>query len=202
MRENIRRALLEFGPCSVRDLYEYLRSDIAVKRGLCYPKDLTIEGIRREMEGLTEENGMFVKFTCSTGTKIRYGITQIPDYSRTEPRYLVPSGTVHTCIHCALRIFECDGNVLHFPGNCINNHPQDHFKILQFNDMDVIISDNFVYGIIERKTPYTLRLTKEFRHDITNKMCSELWYINQKARLKNRVPKDRLLPLKALETIL
>jgi hypothetical protein len=202
MKAKIRKALVEFGPCSVRDLYDYLRSTFAIKRGLYCPRDLTINGIRTELEAIVGEEGTVAKFQCTSGTKVRYGITQFTYYSPSEQRFLSPRGSLHTCVDCAFPIFECDGRSFHLPARCDKNVPQDYFKIMQYKDEKVILSNDFVYGIIENAAPCTLRLTKEFKQSGTNRLFSELWYINQQARSRQLVPPDRLLPLKTKETTL
>lgn len=202
MKAKIREALVEFGPCSVRDLYDYLRSTFAIKRGLYCPRDFTINGIRAELEAIAGEENTIAKFNCTSGTKIRYGITKFTFYSRSVQRFLTPGGSLHTCVDCAFPIFECDGHSFHLPARCDKNVHQEYFKILQYKDEKVILSSDFVYGIIENAEPYTIRLTKEFRQNNTNRLFSELWYINQQARFKRLVPPDRLLPLRTKETTL
>ncbi len=193
---------MEFGPCSVRDLYDYLRSPFALTRGLYCSKNITIDAVRRELNALVSENREIVRYSCHSGTKIRYGVTLLRGFSQSETRFLKPNGVMHTCIYCGLRIFECDGRKFHFPAMCTQNVAQNYFKILKIKDAIAIISDDFVYGIIDDVAPYILRLSKEIHRDITGQPISELWYINRRAQQKKFVPVGRLLPLKTKETSL
>jgi hypothetical protein len=201
MREQIRKALMEFGPCSVRELHDYLRSDLALKRGLFCSKDTSMELLRAELNALAEENKTIIKFMCKTGTKVRYGITLFPGDRASETRYLVPMGTLQTCVYCALPIFTCENRRFHFPAKCTEYKTQNYFKIFRYKDTRAIISDDFVYGVIDNTEPFTLRLTKEVHLDKANRVLSELWYINQQACQQQQIPAGRLLPLKTRETM-
>ncbi|MHA1996822.1 MAG: hypothetical protein ACTSU9_01820 [Promethearchaeota archaeon] len=197
--DQVKKALVEFGPCSVRDLFDYLQSSLALKRGLYIPGTLTMDKLRRELEKLVDTDESIVKFNCTSGTKIRYGLTNFVDYPISETRYLHPSGTIHACMYCGLQVFTKGGQTFHFPGRCSQCNNQTFFKIIRFAGSKAIISDSFVFGIIDKENKYKLRLPKQIHVEGYKSLLSELWYINELAREKGMIPKGKILPLNAME---
>ncbi|MHA1368589.1 MAG: hypothetical protein ACTSRA_02575 [Promethearchaeota archaeon] len=203
----VKKALLEFGPCSVRDLFDYMRSDFALKRGLYIFKDFSIDILYKTLNKLVEKNELIVKFSCSSGTKVRYGYTNLPGCLPGEPRYLEPIGNLECCSFCGSPVFIYNGNKFHLHADCFKYSRQKTFIILRYNNTKAIISDSFVFGVIDGKMDYRIRLPGIINKppEITSKLrfgvFSELWYINELAREKGLVPPGRLLPLKVKETL-
>jgi hypothetical protein len=190
LKAQIRTALGEFGPCTVRDLYDYLRSDLAVTRGLLRSNGLSKNRIYQELNNIIKEDESIVKFQCDDSI-FRFGVTQYPQYLHSEPHFLSLKAKLRTCIDCAQQIMECDDLSFHFPARCDKYEPQHYFKILPLKDVRAIISDDFTYGVMEKNYIFSLRWPKE----------SELWVINELARKLGHIPPSRLLPLKTHESI-
>ncbi|MHA1683673.1 MAG: hypothetical protein ACTSUE_22235 [Promethearchaeota archaeon] len=195
----IKKALVEFGPCSVRDLFDYLQSSLALKRGLYIPGTLTMDKLRRELEKLVDTDESIVKFNCTSGTKIRYGLTNFVDYPISETRYLHPSGTIHACMYCGLQVFTKGCQTFHFPGLCSQCINQTFFKIIRFAESKAIVSNSFVFGVIDKENKYHLRLPKQLHVEGYKSLLSELWYINELAREKGIIHKEKILPLNVME---
>nr|MDO8119256.1 hypothetical protein [Candidatus Sigynarchaeota archaeon] len=181
-------------------MYDYLRSDVALQRGLFFSKDATVDTIRKELNLLVEEQDVIVRYACDSGVKYRYGITLYPRYAKSEERYLVPCGSIRTCEECGIPYFTCDNKIYHFPAACDRYVRDGYFTVLKYKeDARAIISSDYIYGIIEEKKQSTLQLPKELQHGKAKELVSELWLINQVAREKGYVPKGRVLRLRAKE---
>lgn len=199
MKDQLQKALIDFGPCSVRELYEYLRSDISARRGLQCDKHVTLETVRNNVESLVATNPKYSKFQCTSGTKVRYGFVRVPRFPDAETRHLIPAGVVSTCPACGMQVFEEDGRGFHFPARCDNYVPQSFFKVIHFSQGKAIISDAFVHGIVDNARPYALRLPKEMEASGSTGVISELWHVNDRARAMGFLPPTGLLPLKVRE---
>ena len=193
---------MEFGPCSVRDLYDYLRSDLAHKRGLHVGAEINLDNLRNSLEKLIERDQRIIKFQCKSGTKIRYGFTKYVSILPTEPRFLKVKGRLDRCFRCGQLKFTSESKIFHLPAACPFYKAQNYFKILKINDARVIISENFVYGVIDNLNTPQIRFPGVIFDKTVNDRISELWYINNIAHQQEIIIPDRLLPLKVDERLL
>ena len=197
----IQSILSEIGPCAITEILDYLRSDLFYRKGNYYEQEFTRSQIKYQLDKISIENNKIFKFKCSSGFNVRYGSTKFKYYLLEEPRYLKVKGYIKRCMFCGMPIYIEDTNVFHFNYKCKQCQPQNYFKLLKLDSFWAILSQNFVYGILDDLQSCTLRLPGPNRNNSNEEIFSELWVINEKAREMELIEPDRLLPLKAEEHI-
>ena len=193
--------LCEFGPCAISELYDYLRSDLFYQKGYYDSTEWTYSKIGYQLNKLAKENDAIFKFQSDNGFKVRYGTSKFKYYLLKEPRYLKIQGYIKRCIFCGMPIYINGTKVFHFKYKCEQYIPQNYFKLLKLDSFWVIISRDFVYGILDDFQSCNLRLPGRNQNESNDNFSSELWLINEEARKKEFIESDRLLPLKAEEYI-
>lgn len=197
----IKSVLSEIGPCSTTELLDYLRSDFFYRRGNYSLEEWTRSKIKYHLNKIVREGNKIFKFSCNNGFKVRYGLTKFKYYLLEEPRFLKVKGYMKRCMFCGMPIYIEDTKIFHFTYKCKQCQPQDYFKLLKLDTFWVIISKDFIYGIMEDLQSCTLRLPGPNRNNSNENIYSELWLINEKARDLELIEPDRLLTLKAEEFI-
>jgi hypothetical protein len=198
----IESIILEFGPCSTTEILDYLRSDLVFQKGHYSKKEWTRSKIRYQLNKIVKNNPKILKFSCNSGYSVRYGLTKFEYYLLEEPRYLKPEGYLKRCMYCGMPIYINGTRVFHFKYNCKQYHPQNYFNLLKLKDFRAIISRDFIYGILDDLQSCEIRLPANNQITSNKIFLSELWLINEKAREKEIIESDRLLPLKAEEYII
>lgn len=197
----IKTILLEFGPCSTPEILDYLRSNLFYQKGYYSSIEWSQSKIKYKLKKISQEDDNIFKFQSIDGYKIRYGTTKFKYYLLKEPRYLRVKGYIKRCMFCGMPIFIYESKVFHFKYNCQQYKPQEFFKLLKINDLWVIISRNYIHGILDDLQSSKLRLPGKNRDRFYKDILSELWVINEKAREEEIIEHDLLLPLKAEEYI-
>lgn len=199
--EIIESILLEFEPCSITELLDYLRSDFFLQKGNYSSQEWTYSKIRYYLDKITQEHKKIFKFECKDGFKVRYGRSKFNYYLLEEPRYLKVQGYLKRCMFCGMPIYVKDSRLFHFKYQCKQYQPQECFKLLKVSTFWAIISRDYVYGILDDLYSCSIRLPDINRNDTNNEIFSELWLINEKARGAGIIEKDRLLTLKPEEIL-
>ena len=197
----IQTILLEFGPCATPEILDYLRSNFFFQKGFYTSIEWNQSKIKYQLKKISKENNTILKFQSRTGYKVRYGITKFKYYSLKEPRYLRVKGYIKRCMYCGMPIYIYDSKVFHFKYKCKQYESQNFFKLMKIDTFWAIISPNFVHGILDDLQSGNLRLPGRNQDKSYKKIYSELWLINEKAREKELIEFDRLLPLKVEEYI-
>ncbi len=195
----IQSIILEFQPCSVSEIYDYLRSDFFLQMGNYTSQEWSRSKIRYYSDKLAEDNYMFFKFESNSGYKVRYGVSRFKDYLIEEPRYLKVKGYLKRCMYCGMPIYINDSEVFHFKYKCKQYKPQEYFKLIKVENFWAIITRDFVYGILEDLNSCILRLPGRNQSNLDEGIHSELWLINKKVREMGLIEADRLLSIKAEE---
>jgi len=195
----IESILLEFEPCAITEVFDYLRSDLFYQKGNYSLEEWTRSKIRYHLDKLSQENKKIFKFESNSGFKVRYGFSKFKYYLLEEPRYLKVKGYLKRCMYCGMPMYIIDADVFHFKYKCKQYQPQENFKLLKVDDFWAISSRDFVCGILDDLQSPTLRLPGVNRNQNNKEFFSELWLINEKAREMGIIESDRLLPLKAEE---
>ncbi len=197
----IQSIILEFGPCATPEILDYLRSNFFYQKGHYTPIEWTYSKIKYQLKKISRENNEIFKFKSINGYKIRYGTTKFRYYLLKEPRYLRVKGYIKRCMYCGMPIYIYDSKVFHFKYKCKQYQTQNFFKLLKIDTFWVIISPNFVHGILDDLQSGDLRLPGRNQNKSPKNIYSELWLINEIARERELIESDRLLPLKAEEYI-
>lgn len=197
----IQTILLEFGPCATPEILDYLRSNFFYQKGYFTSIEWSQSKIKYQLKKISLENDEIFKFQSINGYKIRYGTTRFKYYLLKEPRYLRVKGYIKRCMFCGMPIFIYDSKVFHFKYKCEQYQVQTFFKLLKIDTFWAIISPNFVHGILDDLQSGNLRLPGRNQNKYFDDIYSELWLINEKAREKELIESDRLLPLRAEEYI-
>ena len=197
----IHSILSEIGPCATTEVLEYLRSDLFYQKGNYCEQEWNRSQIKYQLDKISQDNDEIFKFKCSSGFNVRYGYTKFIYYLLEEPRYLKVKGYIKRCMFCGMPIYIEDTNIFHFNYKCKQCQPQNYFKLLKLDSFWAILSQNFVYGILDDLQSCTLRLPGRNKNISNEEILSELWLINEKARERGFIESDRLLPLKAEEYI-
>ncbi|MBN1800670.1 MAG: hypothetical protein JW891_04145 [Candidatus Lokiarchaeota archaeon] len=193
--------LAEFGPCAPIEVLDYLRSNIFCQRNKFSSEEWTQSKIRHKLNNLVESNKIIFKFESKSGFKVRYGLSRFKYYLLQEPRFLRVKGYIKRCMFCGMPIYIEDSNVFHFQYKCKQYTPQEHFKLMKVDTFWVIISRDYVYGILDDLQSSALRLPGKINNKSSGNSFSELWLINECARKQELIEPDRLLPIKAEEFI-
>ncbi len=201
MNNIIHSILLEFGPCSIIEILDYMQSDLFYQKGYFSPKEWTHRRVEYQLDKICKNNKKIFKFQCNSGFKVRYGMTKFIYYLLREPRFLKSQGYLKHCMFCGMPIYINDNEVFHFTYKCNQYQKQDYFNLIKVNNFWGIISRDFVYGILDDLHSCVLRLPGTIYKKTHASPLSELWLINQKARKNELIESDRLLPLKAEEFI-
>lgn len=197
----IETILNEFGPCSTSEVLDYLNSDFFYNKGNYSSHDWTKSNIRYYLDKISQENEKIFKFESSSGYKVRYGLSNFEYYLRSEPRFLKVKGQLKRCIYCGMPIYANENNEFHFKYKCEQCIPQDYFKLVKLNSIWVIISRDYVFGVLDDLSSCSIRLPGKNQDSQKDNSLSELWLINEKARELELIEEDRLLTLKADEFI-
>ncbi len=195
----IQTILLEFGPCATPEIFDYLRSDLFYQKGHYPSQEWTRSKIKYQLDKISQKNEKIFKLFSNSGFKVRYGNSNFEYYLLQEPRYLKVKGYVKRCMFCGMPIYIKDTNVFHFKYNCRQYTPQKYFKLLKIDTFWAIISRDFVYGVLDNLQTCTIRLPGKNQNKSNGGVLSELWLINEKAREKEIIESDRILPLKVEE---
>jgi len=198
--EQIKTALMEFGPCSIGELWDYMRSDFYLSRGRKLV-ELNKSQIRYAVEKLVRnEPGIFRLYTLN-GTRVRYGFRQFKELSKVEPRYLQVKGDLWRCMKCGMPIYQYGNHMYHFEYPCEECQAQSRFKRIKVNgEFYAIVDGNYVYGVLDNLHLGNLRLPEVYRGDQED-VLSELWAINIHARDAEVVEWDKILCLNAQEIL-
>lgn len=194
--------LLEFQPCNARELLDYMRSNLFYQKGNLSHREWTVSMINYQLDKLAQENDKIFKFQSNNGFKVRYGMSKFDYYLLMEPRYLRENGYLKRCMFCGMPIYINDTKVFHFKYQCQQYKPQEYFKLIKVDNFWAIISRDFVYGVLDDLQSLILRLPGKNQNKNLDGIHTELWKINEKAREKKFIEKDRLLPLKVDEYII
>jgi hypothetical protein len=194
--------LLEFQPCNAQEILDYMRSNLFYQKGNLSHQEWTVSMINYQLDKLGQENDKIFKFQSKSGFKVRYGMSKFDYYLLMEPRYLRENGYLKRCMFCGMPIYINDTKVFHFKYQCKQYIPQEFFKLIKVDYFWAIISRNFVHGVIDDLQSLNLRLPGKNQDKNLDGIHTELWKINEKAREKNLIEKDRLLPLKVDEFII
>jgi len=200
MKALILSILQELSPCSSYEIYDYMKSNFFYEKGHYYFDDLSIPKISRFLTQIEKENSNIFKFKCSDGFNFRYGFTKFKYFLPLENRYLRPQGYLKRCMHCGMPIYIEGNRIFHFKYQCSQYKQQNYYKLLRFGKKKAILSHNFIYGVIDDLNSGILRLPYKSKQD-NERVASELWLINEKARKIGWIESDRLLSLKADEYI-
>lgn len=198
--EHLERILSEFGPCTITEILDYLKSDFFQIKGQFNPEEWTYSKVNYRVNKIVEENPKFFKFECTTGYKFRFGVSKFKYYSLKEQRFLKIKGYLKRCMFCGMPMFIEDERIFHFKYHCTQYEPQDYFKLIKVENFRAIISKDFVHGILDSLNSSELRLPENYKGENAN-VSTELWLINKKARENKFIESDRLLPLRAEEYI-
>lgn len=202
MTENIILSiLLEFEPCSSTEILDFMNSDLFYKRGLISSEDWTRSKIQYQLDKLNLKNDKIFKFQSNSGYKNRYGHTKFQFYLFYEPRYLKVKGYIKHCMFCGMPIYINGTKVFHFKYKCNQYQEQEYYKLIKVQDFWAIISNDFVFGILDNLYSSSLRLPGWNQNKKNSSILSELWLINETAREMEFIEFDRLLPLNAEEYI-
>lgn len=193
--------LLEFGPCSSTEILDFLRSDLYYQKGHFSSQEWTRSKIQYQLEKISLKSDKIFKFQSNSGFQNRYGATKFQYYLLQEPRYLKVQGYLKHCMFCGMPIYINKAKVFHFKFKCNQYQEQKYFKLLKVEDFWAIISRDFIYGILDDLRSCALRLPGRNQNKSNEDILSELWLINERAREKELIESDRLLPLKAEEFI-
>ena len=197
----IQTILLEFGPCAIPEILDYLRSNFFYQKGYYTSIEWSRSKIKYQLKKISKENDEIFKFQSINGYKIRYGTTRFKYYLLMEPRYLRVKGYIKRCMFCGMPIYIFDSKVFHFKYKCKQYQTQNFFKLLKVDFFWAIVSRNYIHGILDDLQSGKLRLPGRNQNKSYKGIHSELWLINKKAREKELIESDRLLPLKAEEYI-
>jgi hypothetical protein len=197
----IKSIILEFGPCAVREVLDYICSDLFLQKGYYSPEEWTYSKTLYHMDKVSESDKRIFKFQCDSGYQVRYGSTKFNYYLLEEPRYLKVKGYLKRCMFCGMPIFVQGNNVFHFKYKCKQYKPQDNYKLLKVNDFWSIVSRNYIHGILDDLRSAKLRLLGRNQNSSESNVASELWLINNKARELELIESDRVLSLYAEEYI-
>ena len=197
----IKSILLEFGPCAKIEILDYLRSGLFLKKGHYSPIEWTRSKIQYQLKKISQKDKSIFKFKSKSGFKVRYGTSKFNYYSLKEPRYLRVKGFIKRCMFCGMPMYAYDSGVFHFIYKCIQYKNQKCFKLLNLDTFWAIISPNYVHGILDNLQSGKIRLPGTNQNKSYDEILSELWLINEKAREKEFIEADRLLPIKAEEYI-
>ncbi|KKN42879.1 hypothetical protein LCGC14_0708760 [marine sediment metagenome] len=195
----IRSILLEYGPCSSTEILDYIRSELFYKKGYYSPQEWTERKIKYQLDKLSTSDNKVFRLQSSSGFKFRYGYSKFDYFLLREPRYLKVEGYLKRCMFCGMPIYIFGSKIFHFKYNCQQYTPQNHFKLLKVDIFWAVISRDFVYGVIDNLESCTIRLPGKNRNNSYENILSELWLINEKAREKEIIEFDRILPLKVEE---
>ncbi len=195
----IQTILLEFGPCATPEILDYLRSDLFYQKGHYHSQEWTRSKIKYQLDKISQKKENIFKLYSNSGFKVRYGNSKFEYYLLQEPRYLKVKGYVKRCMFCGMPIYIKDTNVFHFKYNCRQYTPQKYFKLLKIDTFWAIISRDFIYGVLDNLQSCGIRLPGKNQNKSNEDVLSELWLINEKAREKEIIEPDRILPLKAEE---
>ncbi len=193
--------LLEFGPLATPEILDYFNSNFFYQKGHYTSIEWNRSKIEYQLKKISQEEEEIFKFQSIDGYKIRYGTTKFKYYLLKEPRYLRVKGYIKRCMFCGMPIYIYDSKVFHFKYKCEQYQAQSFFTLLKLNTFWAIISPNFVHGILDDLQSGNLRLPGRNQNKLYKDYHSELWLINEKAREKELIEPDRLLPLKAEEYI-
>ncbi len=200
MKDNIIYSILfEFGPCSSVEILDFMKSDLFFKKGHISSEEWTRSKIKYQLNKISIKNDKIFKFQSNSGYKNRYGLTKFKFYLLHEPRYLKVKGYLKHCMFCGMPIYINGTKVFHFRYKCNQYQEQDYFNLIKVKDFWAIISRDFVYGILDDLHSSALRLPGRNQDKSSANILSELWLINEKAREKDFIEFDRLLPLNAEE---
>ncbi len=197
----IKSIILEFGPCAKLEILDYLRSDLFYKKGNYSPIEWTRSKIQYQLKKISQKDKNIFKFKSNNGFKVRYGISKFKYYSLKEPRYIRVKGYIRRCMFCGMPMYVYDSEIFHFKYKCKHYEEQKCFELLKLNTFWAIISPNYVHGILDDLQSGTIRLPGTNQNKSNRQIHSELWLINEKAREKEIIETDRLLPIKAEEFI-
>lgn len=202
MKDNIIHSiLLEFGPCSSAEILDFMKSDLFYQKGHISSEEWTHSKIQYQLDKISLKDDKIFKFQSNSGYKNRYGLTKFQFYLLYEPRYLKVKGYLKHCMFCGMPIYINGTEVFHFRYKCNQYQEQDYYKLIKVENIWAIISCDFVYGILEDLHSSALRLPGWNQNKSSDNFLSELWLINEKAREKELIEFDRLLPLNAEEYI-
>ena len=85
---------------------------------------------------------------------------------------------------------------LNFDHPCIMENLVIKNKFI-INKLEILkISRNFAYGVLDNLQSCAIRLPGKNQNKSNEDVLSELWLINEKAREKEIIESDRILPLK------
>ncbi|MBN1215456.1 MAG: hypothetical protein JXA99_08420 [Candidatus Lokiarchaeota archaeon] len=198
----IESILIELGPFATIEILDYLRSDFFCQKSYYNRDEWTRSKVRYQLNKISKNNKKIFKFHSSYGYLVRYGYTKFIYYLLEEPRYLKVQGYLKHCMYCGMPIYINDKKVFHFKYKCKQYQPQEYFKLLKINNFWAIISNNFVYGILDDLHSCKLRLPENNQNKANDNIFSELWLINEVARENEIIESDCILQLKAEECII
>ena len=199
---NIIKSLLsELQPCAAGELIDFLRSDLFYEKGYYTSENLTNRRVRYYLDKISQKNNKIFKFQSESGFKIRYGNSKFKYYSLNEPRFLTVKGHLNRCLYCGMPIYCNESDTFHFKFNCKEYIGQDYYSLLKIDNFWAIVSNYFVYGILDNLQSSTLRLPGKNPNYAIDGINSELWKVNDYAREKKLIEKDQILSIKAKEFI-
>ncbi|MGQ4876207.1 MAG: hypothetical protein ACP6IY_19235 [Promethearchaeia archaeon] len=197
----IKSILFEMDPCSSAEILDYINSDLFYYRGYNNPKELNLSQITRRLNTISKNSNKIFKFECENGYKNRFGISKYQEYLASEPRYLKVYGYMERCMFCGMPVYVYQNKSHHFKYKCEKYPEQNIFKLIKVESLYAIISQHYVYGVLDDLQSCNLRLPGKNNNKSRKNILSELWLINEFTKENGLIDSEQLLTLKAEEYI-
>jgi len=198
----IHTIIKDIGPISSTELLDYLNSDLFYKKGYFTHEEWTRSKIQYRLDKLTRNFDDIFKFKCKSGLNARYGISKFKTFLSEEFRFLEVKGYLKRCMYCGIPIYIQDEKIFHFKFKCEQFFPQSFFKLLKVDDFWAILSENFIFGILEDFQSCSIRLPGNFKSKAEKDILTEFWLINTRAKEQEIINKDQILKIYAEERLI